>query len=116
MRLSDVKKLVCEAGIPCYKWVVPDPENVPFPHACVAKIGSGNNLYADNGVYFPVARCQMYLAMYDDDRQEDIEYAVDKIFDDNNIPYTYIMGYNRDENIVVKTYTFEIPEEVTDNE
>ena len=58
----------------------------------------------------------MYLAMYDDERQEDIEYAVDKIFDDNNIPYTYIMGYNRDENIVVKTYTFEIPEEVTDNE
>ena len=39
-----------------------------------------------------------------------------KIFDDNNIHYTYIMGYNRDENIVVKTYTFEIPEEVTDNE
>lgn len=79
MRLSDVKKLVCEAGIPCYKWVVPDPEDVPFPHACVAKIGSGNNLYADNSVYFPVATCQMYLAMYDDERQEDIEYAVDKI-------------------------------------
>ena len=53
MRLSDIKKLVEAAGVPCFKWVVPDPEDVPIPHACVAKISNGDNLYADNGNYFP---------------------------------------------------------------
>ena len=56
----------------------------------------------------------MYVAMYDDDRQEDIELAIDKVLDDNKIPYTYVMGYSKDEAIVVKTYTFEIPEEVNE--
>ena len=114
MRLSDIKKLVDAAGVPCFKWVVPDPEDVPIPHACVAKIANGENLYAENGNYFPTAKCQMYVAMYDDDRQEDIELAIDKVLDDNKIPYTYVMGYSKDEAIVVKTYTFEIPEEVNE--
>ena len=72
MRLSDIKKLVEAAGVPCFKWVVPDPEDIPIPHACVAKIANGENLYADNGNYFPTAKCQMYVAMYDDDRQDGI--------------------------------------------
>ena len=73
-----------------------------------------NAAFLDNGNYFPTAKCQMYVAMYDDDRQEDIELAIDKVLDDNNIPYTYVMGYSKDEAIVVKTYTFEIPEEVNE--
>ena len=56
----------------------------------------------------------MEVARSDDDRQEDIDLAIDKGLDDNNIPYTYVMGYSKDEAIVVKTYTFEIPEEVNE--
>ena len=50
----------------------------------------------------------------ENEKQEDIELAIDKVLDDNDIPYTYVMGYSKDEAIVVKTYTFEIPEEVNE--
>ena len=43
MRLSELQKLISAAGVPCFKWVVPDPEDVPIPHACVAKSGNGEN-------------------------------------------------------------------------
>ncbi len=115
MRLSDVQKIINDAGIPCYKWAV--PEDIPLPHCCVAKISNGDNtVYADDGNYYPVAKCQMYAAMYDNDEQESTELRIDKALDDANIAYRYSMGYNIAEAIVVKIYTFEIPEEVTDNE
>ena len=112
MRLSDIRNMIKKAGIPCFLWAVPDPEDVPIPHACAAKIRSGEGFFSDDGNYYPVSVCQMYVAMYNDDEQEDIEAMIDRIFCDNDINFSFEMGYSRDEAIVVKTYTFEIPEEV----
>lgn len=114
MRLEEIRKIVEDAGVPCYKYVIPDPEEVGLPHCSCAKVGTGEGtVYADDGNYYPTARVQLFAAMKNDDRQEDTELMIDKALDDAGISYSYSMGYNADEAIVVKIYTFEIPEEVT---
>lgn len=113
MRLSELAHAITEqtnGEIPCFRWVIRDPEEVPLPHACIAKVGSGAGLYADDARFFATAKAQMYLAMRDDDDQERYEDIMDAALSRLKINYDYRIGYNRDEAIIVKIYDFEYRE------
>ena len=98
-----------KSSVALYKWWIDADADTPFPHAVIAKLGSGEGMYADNGVYFPTAKIELYLAMLDDSRQEEYEESVDNALDSLEISYSWRMGYNRDENLIIKIYEFEIP-------
>lgn len=113
MKLSELTVAIKKAvgkKITVYKWWINADIDTPFPHAVIAKVGSGDGLYADNTSYFGSAMCEMYLAMLNDDRQEEIETLMDDALNSLEISYSYRIGYNRDEDIIVKIYEFEIPE------
>lgn len=112
MRFSELyEKLKSKLGkfVAIYKWWIDADASTPFPHAVIAKLGSGEGLYADNGFYFPTAKIELYLAMLDDSRQEEYEESVDNALDSLEISYSWRMGYNREENLIIKIYEFEIP-------
>lgn len=110
MKLSELKEAIEKATggiIPCHRWCIRDPEEEPLPHACIAKTGSGTGLYADDNRYCPTARAQMYLAMKDDESQEEYEELMDNALESLNINFEYSIGYNRNEALIVKIYSFE---------
>ena len=116
MRLSEFAIAIEKASeIPCGTWFI-DPEDekftddagkLIFPHACVAKIGSGGGEDSDNSRYAPSASAQMYLAMKKNGWQEEIEEKMDKALEKVAGPFTYEMGYDKVEAVIIKIYNFE---------
>ena len=108
MKLSDVAKIINDGGIKCTCWVIPEKE-CEIPYAVVTKPRNGTQTYADNGLWYGSMKINLFLVIYPDD--EETEYKVDEILNDNNINFTYEMYYTTEDAACVKVYTFELKED-----
>lgn len=106
MKLSDVAKMINDGGIYCERWKIPDRD---LPYAVVTKPKNGNQTYADNGLWYGSMKIVLFLALYHDD--EDAEYKMDEILNENDINFTYEMEYLQEDGVCVKIYTFELKED-----
>ncbi len=106
MKLSDKKSMIEKGGIPCDMWYT---KREGLPVAIVAKTGSGNLVYGDNGVQYAPMQVVLFLEIYTED--EETEYRMDKILNNNKINFTYKMYYVKKENFCCKVYSFEVEED-----
>lgn len=106
MKLSDVKQMIESGGIPCDTWYIRDDI---LPYVVVTKPGSGDITHADNGMWYTPMRIYAFLIAAPDD--EETEYKMDGILNDNNINFTYEMYYETNNNTCCKVYSFEVEED-----
>jgi hypothetical protein len=108
MRLSDIKLIFKAAGYNCHLWRT--PENPKAPYVILENPATMRNVTADNKTK---KRYEMGVAqlIYSPD-DEDTEAAIDKLFDDNGIIFTHNQQYFKEQNIIIKVYSFEYMGEV----
>lgn len=106
MKLSDIKRMIEKGGIPCDMWYM---ERNELPYAVAGKTGSGEITHADNGMWYTPMQVTVFLVVVPGD--EETEYKMDDILNDNNINFTYRMFYVTEDNVCCKVYSFEVEED-----
>ncbi len=106
MKLSDIKRMIEKGGIPCDMWYI---RREVLPYVVITKPGSGEIANADNGMWYTSMRIMAFLIIAPDD--EETEYRMDEILNDNKINFTYEMYYATEDNVCCKVYSFEVEED-----
>lgn len=108
MKLSDVTKMINDGGISCMSWSFPDKDS-PLPYAVATKPRNGEIFRADNGRYYATMHIVLFLTLAVDD--EETEYKMDEILNDNDINFVYEMYYAQEDAVCMKVYEFEVKED-----
>ena len=114
MKLSDVKTILESSGIPIMTWETPDLDDsgndVPVPFATLTKPENGDVYYADNEVTEAYAVVNLFLVLRKDDEANEL--AMDRCLRANGFDFTYKMTYLFNQAYLVKTYIFNIKEDL----
>lgn len=105
MTLEELKVLLDETGLPVgyHQWAVGQVPKLPY---ILYYAKSDNNFFADNEVY--LASAEIVIELYSNLKNVLEERKLEKLLNDNKIPFTWYESYLNSERMNLKAYEITI--------
>lgn len=105
MTYEQIKEMIAEVGIPFAYYQFDEDTAKPTPFLCFYYSDS-DSFVADNMNYVKVQT--LVIELYTDEKEFDLEETIERILNENELPFDHVESYIDSEKMLMQTYTTEV--------